>query len=83
MAEAEGHRSSADEQTSGVARQPAPMTRSVATVGTRLVRVRFLGAGITPAKRQVEPMTCGRARAVDGVDIARNDGRGGIGALKG
>ena len=30
-----------------------------------------MGAGITPAKRQVEPMTCGRARAMDGADIAR------------
>ena len=41
IAEAEGHHESADEQMSGVACQPAPMTRTIATVEARPFRVRF------------------------------------------
>ena len=41
MSQADAHLSSANEQTSGVGRQPVSMTRSVATVKTRPLRVRF------------------------------------------
>ena len=67
---------------STVARQPASMTRTVETVETALSDC-GLNAGITPAKRQMEPTTCSQARAVDGADIARNDGRGGNLCVKG
>jgi hypothetical protein len=33
--------------------------------------MRAVGQRTSPAKRQVEPVTCSRALAVDGADIAR------------